>query len=69
MLLSVSDLKGVLHTIFGHSFFWLQGCWHFLWQIAEHKERLTGGDTHQLSRVRPENLKTGGQKIVRALKQ
>lgn len=57
-LLQVPDLKGILYSILGYLLLGLLGCFHLLWQVAKHKERLVCSDTNKLTRVGPQDLKT-----------
>lgn len=64
-LLQISDLKGILHPILCHLFLGFLGRCYFLWQVAQHEERLFCSNAHKLPSVRPEDLKTERQDIIR----
>lgn len=58
-----SDLKGPLHPVLRHLRLGLHGCRHFLWQVAQHKERLVCRNANKLARVGPKDLRAQrGQK-------
>lgn len=52
-----SDLKGSLHAVLRHLRLQLLGCRHFLWQVAQHKERLVCRNANKLARVGPKDLR------------
>lgn len=59
----MTDLKGLLQSILCHLRLGLLGCSHFLWQVAQHKERLVCRNANELARVGPEDLRAQqGQK-------
>lgn len=59
----MTDLKGLLQSILCHLRLGLLGCSHFLWQVAQHKERLVRRNANKLARVGPEDLRAQqGQK-------
>lgn len=52
-----SDLKGPLHSVLCHLRLGLLGFRHFLWQVAQHKERLVCRNANKLARVGPKDLR------------